>query len=208
VDSAKGAALEGSALSASQTPPLLHRIAAVTRRLGLGLIALGVLAAVLPAVSGGAAIAGIGLVLLAAGLVLVVFGWRIWSAGKGAFGLVTGGITTVCGGALVANPVSSLSLVATLVAAYLVVGGVSQLLFGGGFSAEDGQGWVLGDAVVSIGLGVAMWLGWPVSGIRALGLLVGIRLASAGAVMLRVEQSLERVGDRVTNLRARLGRRR
>jgi uncharacterized membrane protein HdeD (DUF308 family) len=181
----------------------LNRVASWTRHLGFGLIGLGALTALLPAVSGGAVVVLVGLVLLVAGLALAAFGWRAWSADKGAFALVAGGLTTACGVALVANPVSSLSLVVTLVAVYFVAGGISQLLFGGRVTAEDGQGWVLGDAILSIGLGVAMWTGWPVSGVRALGLLIGIRLVSAGAVVLRVERALQRVGDRVASLRGR-----
>jgi len=64
---------------------------------------------------------------------------------------------------------------------------------------------VLGDALLSIGLGVAMWVGWPISGVRVLGVLLGIKMVSAGAVMVRVARALRRVGDGVENLRARLG---
>lgn len=192
----------------SERPSLLARVAAGTRHLGLALIGLGVLTALAPAVSGGAAIAVVGGLLLLAGVLLAVFGWRAWSAGKGPFGFVAGGLTTACGVALVANPVSSLGLVTTLVAVYLVVSGISQLPLGGRLTSDDGQGWLLGDALLSIGLGVAMWMGWPVSGVRALGLLLGIKLASAGAVVMRVERTLRRVGDRVADLRDRLGARR
>jgi uncharacterized membrane protein HdeD (DUF308 family) len=189
----------------AEATTLLNRLAAGMRHLGHGLIGLGVLTALAPAVSGGAVVVVVGLLLLAAGLVLAAFGWRAWSADKGAFGFVVGALTTACGVALVANPVSALSLVTTLVAVYFVAGGISGLIFGRRFAGEDGQGWVLGDALLSIGLGVAMWAGWPISGVRALGLLIGIKLVSAGAVMVRVERKLQRVGDRVAGLRARLG---
>jgi uncharacterized membrane protein HdeD (DUF308 family) len=189
----------------AESPTLLNRLAAGARYLGLGLIGLGVLTALAPAVSGGTAVVVVGLLLLAAGLVLVAFGWHTWSADKGAFGFVVGGLTTACGVALVANPVSSLSLVTTLVALYFMIGGISELIFGRRVPGEDGQGWVLGDALLSIALGVAMWTGWPISGVRALGLLVGIKLVSAGIVMVRVERALQRGGDRAANLRARLG---
>ena len=189
----------------AEAPAVLNRLAAGTRYLGFGLIGLGILTMLVPAVSGGAVVVVVGLLLLAAGVVLAVFGWRAWAADKGALWFVVGALTAACGAALVANPVSSLSLVATLVAVYLVAGGVSQLIFGRRFAAEDGQGWVLGDALLSIGLGVAMWTGWPISGVRALGILVGIKLVSSGAVMVRVARALRRVGEGAGNLRARHG---
>ena len=40
-----------------------------------------------------------------------------------------------------------------------------------------------------------------------LGLLVGLKLASAGAVMLRVERTMTRLGERATAMHARLARR-
>jgi hypothetical protein len=95
--------------------------------------------------------------------------------------------------------------VTALVALYFMVGGISELIFGRRLTGEDGQGWVRGDALLSIGLGVAMWVGWPISGGRALGPLAGIKLVSAGIVMVRVERALQRVGDRAANLRARPG---
>lgn len=189
----------------AEAPAVLNRLAAGTRYLGFGLIGLGILTMLAPAVSGGAVVVVVGLLLLAAGAVLAVFGWRAWAADKGALWFVVGGLTAACGAALVANPVSSLSLVATLVAVYFVVGGLSQLVFGRRFSAEEGQGWVLGDALLSIGLGIAMWTGWPISGVRALGILVGIKLVSSGAVTVRLARALRRVGEGVGNLRTRLG---
>jgi uncharacterized membrane protein HdeD (DUF308 family) len=49
-----------------------------------------------------------------------------------------------------------------------------------------------------------MWIGWPLSGLRALGILLGVKLVSAGAVLLRVGRGMRRVGDVATTLRTRL----
>jgi HAMP domain-containing protein len=49
-----------------------------------------------------------------------------------------------------------------------------------------------------------MWVGWPLSGLRALGILVGTKLASAGVVLLRVERGLERASAGLAAIRARL----
>ncbi len=58
-----------------------------------------------------------------------------------------------------------------------------------------------GDALLSIALGVSMWVGWPFSGLRALGILIGVKLASAGAVLLRVERGMQHLGSRVAGFR-------
>jgi uncharacterized membrane protein HdeD (DUF308 family) len=95
--------------------------------------------------------------------------------------------------------------VSSLAAVYLIVDGISELLLSSRLDESEGRAWMLGDALLSIALGVSMWVGWPLSGLRALGILVGVRLAAAGAVALRVEQGLRRLGAGLATLRSRLG---
>ena len=182
-------------------------VAAVTRgthSLGVGLIGLGLLLALAPAVVGAPVVLGVGAVILLAGGVLAVAGWRRWSAGRGPFGLVAGGLALACGLALVLNPVSSLEALSALVAVYLIVDGVAGLLHAARLGVASGRRWVLGDALLSIALGISMWVGWPLSGLRALGVLLALKLVSAGAVVLRLERGMQRVGALAAAVRARL----
>ena len=147
----------------------------------------------------------VGVLVALAGVARGMFGWRAWSDGKGPMGLVVGGLAVACGLALVFNPVSTLGAVSSLVAAYMVVDGISALLFSARLEENEGRAWMWGDALLSIALGVSMWVGWPLSGLRALGILIGVKLASAGAVLLRVEQGMRRLGAGVAALRSRAG---
>jgi uncharacterized membrane protein HdeD (DUF308 family) len=175
-----------------------------THVLGSILIGLGALAAITPALSGGAVVVLAGVLLGVAGAVRAVFGWRAWSAGKGPLGLLLGGLALVCGLVVVLNPVSTLGAVSSIVAVYLLVDGGSELLFGARLDHDEGRAWMWGDALLSIALGVSMWAEWPLSGVRALGVIVGIKLLSAGVVLRRVEDRLERVGAGVATVRERL----
>lgn len=177
------------------------------RYLGVALIGLGLLAALLPTASGALVIVLVGLVLLLAGLVRAAFGWRAWSGGKGPLGLVMGGLASACGLLLVVNPVSSLETVVLVVAAYFALDGASEVLFGFQLMPEDGWPWMVGNGVLSILLGLSVWYGWPLAGVRALGILVGLKLVSAGAVMLRVERTMTRLGERAAAVRARIAAR-
>ena len=190
----------------STLPGVLDTLGKGVRYLGLATIGLGVLALIAPVASGASVLVVVGLVVFVAGLVRAAFGWQAWSAGKGPFGLIIGGLAAACGLVIAVNPVSSLSLVTGVVAIYLVVEGVSQVLFALRLLPEDGWPWVLGDAVLSILLGAAMWVGWPVSGIRALGWMIGVKLVAAGAVMVRVEHTMLRLREQALVLRARLTR--
>jgi uncharacterized membrane protein HdeD (DUF308 family) len=149
----------------------------------------------------------VGLVLLLAGLARAAFGWRAWSGGKGPLGLVMGGLASACGLLLVVNPVSSLATVVLVVAVYFALDGVSDALFGFQLMPEDGWPWMVGNGAFSILLGLSVWYGWPLAGVRALGVLVGLKLASAGAAMLRIERTMTRLGQRAAAVRVRLAAR-
>jgi len=185
---------------------LLSRLERGTHLLGIALIGIGVLAAIVPALAGAPVVFLVGLLLALAGGVRAYFGWRAWAAGKGPLGLAVGALAVVCGLVLMFNPVSTLGAVSSLVAAYLVLDGIGELLFSGRLRDEEGRAWMWREAILSIVLGVSMWIGWPLSGLHALGVLVGVKLASAGAVLLRVERALGRVDAGVAALRERSDR--
>jgi uncharacterized membrane protein HdeD (DUF308 family) len=183
---------------------LLGGIAKGLRFLGFLLAGLGVVVILAPTVAGAAVAVVLGLVLLLAGIAVSAFGYQAYSLGKGPFGLVAGGFAVACGLALLFNPVSSLSTVTSLVAVYLVVQGIAEVLLGLRLMPEDGWVWVVVDAAASVLLGLSIWMGWPFSGIRAVGFVLGVKLVSAGAVLVRIEKTMHRLFDRATTLRARL----
>ena len=190
----------------SEPRSLLAGLGRGVHLLSAGLIGLGVLAAVAPALTGAPVVIIVGGLLALAGGARAYFGWHAWSSGKGSRGFVIGGLALACGLALVLNPVSTLGAVSMLVAAYLLIDGVAALLFLGGSRETEGRAWLYGEAIVSLLLGVSMWIGWPLSGLRALGVLVGAKLVSAGVVVRRVEHGLDRVQAGVAAVRARLDR--
>jgi uncharacterized membrane protein HdeD (DUF308 family) len=186
---------------------LLAGVAHGSRVVGLLMIGLGALCMIAPAVTGAPVVIVVGLLLAVAGAVRAVSGWRAWSGEGGPRGFVVGLLAAVWGLALVVNPVSTLGAVSSLVAAYFIADGVVALLFSSRLRDDDGpRAWVWGDAIFSLALGVSMWIGWPLSGLRALGVLIGLRLISGGAVLLRVERGLTRVDAGLADVRARLDR--
>jgi uncharacterized membrane protein HdeD (DUF308 family) len=188
----------------NEPPGIIAGVARGSRILGVALIALGALSALVPALTGAPVIVLVGLLVALAGVARTVFGWRAWSAGKGPLGLLIGALAVACGLTVVFNPASTLGAVSSFVAAYMIVDGVSALLFSLRLREDEGRSWVWGDALISVALGLSMWVGWPLSGLRALGVLVGVKLASAGAVVLRVERGMRRLGAGIASLRSHM----
>jgi uncharacterized membrane protein HdeD (DUF308 family) len=191
----------------SQLKRGLGTIDSVIRYAGLGLMILGIVACVAPLMSGLAMAVVLGLVLLAAGALGVLFGLRARESGKGNLPLVIGGLAAVCGLVLMVQPSAGLSVVRWILIAYMVISGASELALALRLRPEEGWIETLGGAVVSIVAGLVLWYDWPISGARAIGLLVGSKLISSGWAIMRVHRTLESAHDKLLSAKEAFARR-
>ena len=181
----------------SQSKSLLGTIDQGIRYIGLGLVILGIVACVAPLMSGLAIAVVVGLVLLAAGALVGLFGLHARESGKGNLALVIGGLAGICGLVLIVQPSAGLSVVRWILVAYMLISGGSEVALALRLRPDDGWAATLGGAVVSIAAGLVLWYGWPISGARAIGLLVGSKLISSGWAIMRVHRALESAGDKL-----------
>jgi len=178
------------------------RVAKATRSLGLGLVILGVIACVAPLASGIAVALLVGLVLLAAGGVLVLFGLSARDAGKGNLGLIIGGLAGICGLVLLVWPSAGLSVVRVVLVAYLLASGGSETALALRLRPEEGWSSALVAAAVSVAAGLMLWFDWPLSGARAIGLLVGSKLIAGGWAIMRLHRAFGSLGERLRSIRS------
>jgi uncharacterized membrane protein HdeD (DUF308 family) len=133
---------------------------------------------------------GYSIIMLIGGLVVVAGGMRmVWAFGAGTLGkgllvFALGGLTLLCGLALLANPLFASGLVTLLMTIYFIADGAAEFAAGLGRRPESGWGWLLFGGLVSIALGIMLWRQAPLSGAWALGLFFGIKLLFAGIMML------------------------
>lgn len=176
---------------------LLGTLSGVIRYVGISLMVLGVVAGVAPLTSGLALAVIVGLVLLAAAALVALVGVRAREAGKGNLFLVIAGVAAVCGLVLIVQPSAGLSVVRWILLAYLLISGASQVALAWRLRPDDGWTESLASAGVSILAGVALWSDWPISGARAVGLLVGSSLFSTGWALTRAHRALASAGARL-----------
>ncbi len=188
----------------SEPRSLMQSVMAGTRLIGWTLVALGVISAVAPRATGAAIAIVIGLVLLAAGALIVFFGLRARAAGRGNLGIVIGAVTALCGLVLATQPGAGLWVVSIVLIAYFLISGASELAMAWELRPEAEWGWMLLGGLVSVASAVILWTDWPISGARAIGLVVGAKLVSIGWAIVRFHARLDAVGERVAGLRARL----
>ncbi len=151
---------------------------------GVALIFFGALSVASPAIAGTAVVWVIGAILLVAGSTQLIQGFRSkkW-AGK-AFPLMLGGLTALCGLAVLGHPWLGLSLLTMVIAITFTVEGLWKIY--AAFRFRIARGWLgmLISGFLTLILGLLIWRQWPVSGLTAVGVLVGIDLLCTGVSMV------------------------
>ena len=163
--------------------------------LGVALLVLGAIALLGPVFVGSAVVITIGIVLLVAGIGLFVQGMRAESWRDKVMPLILGVITGLCGILVIGHPLLGLSFLTLLLLAFFVVEGAWKIVSAFSYRSASGWVWMLGSGVVSLLLGLLIWNQWPVSGMWAVGVLVGVDLLSTGVSMIVLASTLRRVAQ-------------
>lgn len=162
----------------------LSDIARLPARVGTGwgfaVMLLGVLAVMVPFVSGVAVTSFVAVLITAAGLTMTMYAFKAGSFGKGLLQFLFGGITVICGVALFVTPLIGMFTLTGILMVYFLVDGIFAIFSGVKGRPAPGWGWVTISGIVSIVLAVLLYREWPDSGTYAVGLLVGIRLIFTG----------------------------
>lgn len=151
--------------------------------LGVICIILGILAMLAPMLTGFSIVILLGVLVLVAGIIRMIWAFQAGSLGKGMLMFAIGALTLLCGIALVANPLFAAGVLTILLAVYFVLDGIFEIAAGFQVRPGIGWGWLLFGGIVSILLGVLIWKQFPLSGIWAMGILLGIKLFFVGLIM-------------------------
>ena len=162
---------------------------------GILTILLGFFAIGSPLYSGLAVAVMVGIALVAAGISMTIFAFQAPSLGRGFLKLLFGALTVLVGVTVLAQPGIALAQLTLLLGMYFIADGVMTLIVAFNVKPASGWGWMTFNGVVTIALGWMILKGWPVSGVWAIGILVGVWLLFAGMTML----TLGAAGNRALN---------
>ena len=151
---------------------------------GVIAIILGMLAMLAPGLTGFSVTLLIGVLIIAAGIIRMVWAFRAGSFGRGVLVFGIGLLTLICGIALVANPLFASGVMAVMLAIYFILDGIFELGLAFQLRSESGWGWMLFGGIVSILLGIMIWKQFPLSGAWAIGTLLGIKLFFVGIIII------------------------
>ena len=160
-----------------------------TKLFGIITIVLGILAMAAPLVAGMSIALLVGFLVLAGGIVRMLWAFQAGSLGKGLLTFAIGLLTLLCGVALVTDPLLATGLLTIILAAYFLVDGAFEIAAAFQLRPASGWGWLLLGGVLSVVLGLMIWQQFPLSGAWAIGILLGIKLLFVGMIMVSVDSS-------------------
>lgn len=167
---------------------------------GFLLVVLGILAVASPFVSGIATSALVATIMIAAGMTLLFFCFKSESFGRGLGQFLLGSLTIVGGTFMLMEPVMTLFTLTGILLVYFIVDGIVTIYQGIKRKPQDGWGWVVFSGISSIVLGGLLAYQWPMSGIYAVGILVGIRLLIAGWSVAMLGMAGDTLGEGIANI--------
>jgi uncharacterized membrane protein HdeD (DUF308 family) len=166
------------------------------------MILAGLLAVVLPEVSGIAITFLVAWLMIVMGCAHLVYTWHRRHRGGTWWGLLLGLVYIATGIFIFLNPTAGLRSLTLLLGAYLLV--EAGLVFSLAFSshAHKGRGWLMFDGLVALILGFIVLLTWPGSALWVIGTLVGISMIFNGVSRLMLAMAAHNVNNAVEEAHA------
>jgi len=153
-------------------------------------IVLGGIAIASPAVAANAVVIVVGLVMLASGIPQILHGLKGEAWRDKVMPIILGLISCVAGVLVLAHPLLGLGFLTLLLSGYFIAEGLWKIFASLKFRPVEGWGWLLLGGILSLVLGFLIWKQWPLSGVWAIGILVGIDLLTSGICLVILGSAL------------------
>ena len=148
-----------------------------------------------PLGAGLAVVTMIGVLLVFAGVSLLIFAFRAGSFGDGLMVFLVGVLSVLAGLYMLANPGVALATLTLVLAGYFVLTGILEVIYSFQARPVRGWGWLLFGGIISVMLGVMLWRQFPISGVWAVGVLVGVRFLMSGFELMAIGGAAGEVAD-------------
>lgn len=147
---------------------------------GVLLIICGLLAIGSPYIAAIAVNVAIAWLITFAGVVHVIVAFQAHSAGSLIWRLLVGLAYLFLGIYLILHPALGVVSLTLLLASLFIVEGILEIILYFRLRPLGGSWWVLVDGIISLALGLMIYLQWPSSSAWAIGTLVGVSLLMSG----------------------------
>jgi uncharacterized membrane protein HdeD (DUF308 family) len=156
------------------------------------LILAGLFAILIPPISGLAVTLFIGWAMIISAIAHFIFAFKTHTTGSLLWELLLGAVYLFAGGYLLFHPLAGLLSLTLLLAAYLLIEGILELINAFQVRPRHGYGWLIFDGIVTLILAFMIWRTWPSSSAWAIGTLIGISMLFSGISRLMLSLTAKR----------------
>jgi uncharacterized membrane protein HdeD (DUF308 family) len=156
------------------------------------LILIGVLALALPVATSFAVARILAWLLFFDGIIQFFYAFTSEGVGHILWKVLVGALYVVGGLFLLANPLVKMAALTLILAVFFIIEGIIDLSTYVTRAKTEGSQWLLIHSLVTIALGVMIWLRWPLSSLWAVGILAGVSILLNGVTRLLLALAIRR----------------
>ena len=188
---------------AQNTPvQMIRKASTVSILWGVLLIVFGMVAVGLPLLAAVAVNALVAWLIMLAGVVHLMLAFRAHGAGSKIWKLLVG-VAYVCFGVyLIARPLLGVASLTLLLASLFLIEGILDIVLYVKMRPIRGSIWVVIDGIVTLLLGLMIYMQWPSSSAWAIGTLVGVSMIISGVARVMMSLAVHGAADDVSRLAA------
>jgi len=169
---------------------------------GILLIVFGMVAVGSPFLAAVAVNVVIAWLIVLAGVVHVMLAFRAHGASSMIWKLLVG-LAYLCFGAyLIIHPVLGVVSLTLILASLFLIEGILDIVLFFRMRAVGGSNWVLVDGIVTLVLGLMIYMQWPSSSGWAIGTLVGVSMIVSGVTRVMMSLAVRKATTTITRLAA------
>jgi uncharacterized membrane protein HdeD (DUF308 family) len=161
---------------------------------GVLLIVFGILAVGAPFIAAVAVSVAVAWLIILAGVVHLMLAFHAHRAARLIWKLLVGLAYVFFGVYLILHPVLGVASLTLVLALLFLIEGILDVILFFNMRSMRGSVWVLIDGVITLLLGVMIYLQWPSSSVWAIGLLVGVSMIISGVTRVMLSLAVRRTG--------------
>jgi len=169
---------------------------------GVLLIVLGMMAVGSPFLAAVAVNVAIAWLIVLAGVAHLILAFHAHGAGSLIWKLLVGLAYLAFGTYLIMHPVLGVASLTLLLASLFLIEGILDVILFFKMRSLGGSSWVLFDGILTLLLGLMIYLQWPSSSAWAIGILVGVSMIISGVTRVMLSLALRKVTTEITSLAA------
>ena len=159
---------------------------------GVLLILFGMLAIGSPFLAAVAVSGFVAWLIVLAGVVHVILAFHAHGAGSLIWKLLVGLAYLFFGGYLILHPVLGVASLTLVLASLFLIEGILNIVLFFKMRSVGGSSWVLVDGIITLLLGLMIYMQWPSSSAWAIGTLVGVSMIISGATLVMLSLAVRR----------------